>query len=442
MARQLLPQQRFSVFVTKPGKNGGRYDITEDIDNISLEIDQDRISILSFNLRKPEKHSEYMDVGYHIDFYGGYVDRDSYTDVDQEANGKFKYSNGTSDRFRYMFNGRIFHLKLSYQEDDEFLELTCKDASWGATCVTRSHYAYPTTGSDRSFANKEVIKLSKIVEGICNIIGIKYKLNLKEDTEYTLRRAAIQKGTDWAFLRHLAKSNGCLIWTDIDVESGEYTLYFTDGGLAVNTQNDKVEFVWLGRTDNYEFKDAPYLSGNPNDKSEFGKLKTNQIKFETIDVEVNPQIAGTNVTVITDFDEETGQQTQKLVSYTEDSKNIIYYELDEDKVEKMTRGRPEEANRILNMGPTGIPPGVFYEYYSEVPQPKGIINAIDKPIHGIEVSGSIMGDVNIEPFQSYAIYGVGKWSTRRSKMILNYYLYSIRHEWGSDSFKTELKFKA
>lgn len=448
MTRPLLPQQRFSLFVTKPNKIGERLEITDDVDSVTLEIDQDRISVLTFVLNNPEKHSEYMDTGYHIDFYGGYIDHYNYANQDQALTRTgFKYDTRSSDHYRYMFNGRVFWVKIRYNQSSEQLHIVCKDMSWGATGTSLPHFSYPSDKSTRAFANKTTIKLSEIVKGICDEIKIKSDIQISQDPEFNFKRAAVQKGiTDWAFLRQLAKNSACYVWTAIDSNTGDYTLYFIDRDKAVNNMNDRIEFVWLGRKDNFEFKDGPYLPTGDG-KSEITKFKTNQIQLNEVDVDVNPMIAGSNITQVTDFDEKTGQEVTKLVSYVDDpsgSGTIIYYELDTAAVERLVRTDPEKANRIQNMGPTGIPFEVFKEYYIERPiSGKGIINCIDRPYHGISVSAKIDGDVNVEPFQSYRIYGIGKWSTRTNHKALNYYLYSIEHSWGGgQTFDTSLKFKA
>jgi len=445
MTRPLLLQQRFSLFVTKPGQKGSRYEITNDVDNVTLEIDQDRISVLTFVLNKPEKHSQYMDAGYHIDFYGGYIDRDDYYNKERNQFNEFTYDTKTSDRYRYLFNGRVFWVKLRYGKASNTLEVICKDMSWGATSSNNlMHYCYPSKDSKRDFANKPsgVIKLSEIVKGICDEIKIESDIQISEDVEFTFKRASVQHGiTDWAYLRNLAKNSGCYVWTNIDPDTGKYTLYFIDRDKAVNKQNARTEFIWLNRTDDYEFKQLSVLPDATGKTEELAKFKPNQIQIEEIEVDVNPMIAGTNVSIITDFDD-NGQQTQKLVSYTEDSESIIYWELDREMVERVARTNPKEADRIMNMGPTGIPYDVFIEYYKPRPMPKGIINAIDRPFAGISVDATVLGDVNIEPFQSYPIFGIGKWSTRKSSKTLYYYLYSITHEWGSNGFETKLKFKA
>jgi hypothetical protein len=444
MTKPLLPQQRYSLFVTKPGRTGERLEITNDVDQVTLEIDQDRISVLTFVLNCPEKHSEYMDVGYHIDFYGGYVDHDNFADKMQASTRtNFTYDTKTSDQYRYAFNGRVFWVKMIYNKSSEQMRIICKDMSWGATAINLPHFTYPSTNSARSFANVTTIKLSEIVKGIADDIQIKCEIQISQDVEFTFKRAAVQRGiTDWAFLRQLAKNSACYVWTNIDPDTGEYTLYFIDRDKAVNKQNARTEFVWLGRKDNYEFKEGAYLPTG-NGQTEISRFRPNQIQINEIEVDVNPMIAGSNVTQVTDFDEKTGQEVTKLVSYEEDSESIFYWELDTEKVERLVRENPTEANRIQNMGAFGIPPETFKEYYIKRPIPKGIINCIDRPFHGINVSAKIDGDINIEPFQSYPIHGIGKWSTRKSHKSLNYYLYSIVHNWGGgQTFETELKFKA
>lgn len=450
MTRPNLLHQRFSIIVRKPdGTNA--HDISKDVNNVTLEIDQNRITILTFELQKTEKYAEWLDSSYKIEFYGGYLmSTDYYKTNASDLKEPYTYSQGsTNEHFRYMYKGSVWRMVYDYGDDGtKTLHVESKDFSWGVTAYKKAYFSYPSADSLRAFAkDKTQLKLSEIVKGIAKDIGMSTDVDgvstiqIHVDTVYTASAPAVQHGeTDWAFLRQLAKQNACYVWTNIDPSTGQYTLYFVDRDKAVNQEDKRIEFVWLDRTDEYEFKQGDYLPTGDG-KSEFTRLKNNQIQLLTANVEISPTLTGTNITQVTEFNEETGAEETKLVSYTEDSDSIIYYELNRAKVNELVKTNPQEADRISNMGPFGIPPEVFLEYYTPVPMDKGIIKAIDRPFHGIEITAKIIGNVNIEPFQSYRIFGIGKWSTRKSNKALRYYLNGITHTWGDNGFETELRFK-
>jgi hypothetical protein len=451
MTKIRLPQPRFSIIVRRPNGDNAT-DITIDVDSVTLEIDQNMISVLTFELKNPEKYESWLDRSYRVDFYGGYLTtKDYYTEL---PNNEFDYRPGsTNEHFRYMFNGTIWQLKYKYYEDGtKNVSIVAKDMSWGAAAKDNKYAAYPSKDCPRSWANKQSLKLSEIVKKIAEDIGMSVTtvnpdgtevstIQISNDVEYTLKKPAVQYGnSDWSFLNKLAKNNACYMWTNIDPVTGDYTLYFIDKGKAIDAEERRIEFVWLDRKDNFDFKQGEYLPIG-DEVSETTKLKNNQIQIKSIEVDVAQAAIGSSVVEVTTFND-LGQEETKLVSYEEDADNIIYWDLDEKKVEAFTRNNPKEADRLLNMGPTNIPREDFEKFYTPVKIPKNAINAIDRPFLGIDVTAKIDGNVNIEPFQSYRIYGIGRWSSRKSSKVLRYYLYSITHTWDSNGFETELKFKA
>lgn len=452
MTRPNLLQQRYSVIVRKPdGTNP--LDITEDVDNVSLEIDQNMITVLTFELRKPDKYSGWLDSNYRIEFYGGYLGGNDYFDLSENQKGLFyEYKAGSAnEHFKYMYRGTVWRIVYSYSDSGvKTANVESKDFSWGATSFQKINMAYPSKKATRTFATtKTKLKLSEIVKGIADDIKLSTvttdsnnievsTIQVHVDTEYTIAHPAIQHNvTDWYFLRVLASENACNVWTNIDPSTGKYSLYFVDKDKSRNLEEKQIEFIWLDRTDGYDFKNTNVPTGD--EASEFSRLKPNQIQILSANVEIAPTLLNSAVTQVTEFNEETGQDEQKLVSYREEGESIIYYEL---KTELVAGQSDETLKKLSNMGPFGIPWEVAKDYYKEVPFPKGVIKAIDRPFHGITVTAKITGNVNIEPFQSYRIFGIGKWSTRDNSKGLRYYCHGITHNWGSEGFFTDLRFKA
>ena len=81
MIKQVALQPRFSCIVSK-ADGSNPLEITKDINSITLSIDQNFISILEFELDKPEKYMGWIDNSYRINFYGGYlVGNDYYNEL-------------------------------------------------------------------------------------------------------------------------------------------------------------------------------------------------------------------------------------------------------------------------------------------------------------------------------------------------------------------------
>lgn len=446
MQRPLQLRPRFSISVKRPGTKD-KLDITNIVDSVSLSVDTDRIGVLSFTInRQVSVLSEFMMIGYEIEFYGGFTDNSAYYDKPKGIDAKynpdgFTYKTDNTEFFKALFKGTVSSLKTSYAEDGtKTMAIDAKDRSWGYTAKARLNHSYPSVDAERKFADVTTLKISDLVKGICNDIGFKVgQIFIEDDFEYTLKNPAVQEHmTDWAFLRELAKDHSCYVTTDID--GNDYLLNFIQSSKARKTAG-KIEFVWLDRKDDFGFSDLPQLPTGDT-TSELSKLKENQVQLTAIDVTVNMQaVDGGVVQVVTDFSTESGEKKEVLVSYEEDADDLIYYELDQAKVDNMVRTNPDEADRLSKMGPTGIPREQFLEYYTKVRIPKERIKAMDMPMMGIELSGSCIGNLNIQPFQSYAVYGIGKYQTRASGKY-KYYVQSLTHSWTPGDFVTEITFKA
>lgn len=447
MQRPLLLRPRFSCLIQRPGQTGDKLDITNSVSNGTLGIDQDRITIMTVTIdRQVSALMEFIEPGYVIHWYGGFTDKSNYftkTDtVDKRINtDNYIYNTDNSEYFRYLFKGSVFSTKINYQKDgSKSFTLTCRDLTWTRVAKETLHFAYPDLKSERTFANKATMFLSDIVKGICKHVGLELGVfEVAHDYEYTLKEQAVQNGqTDWNFLMKLAEQNSCYVWTELD--GNDYILNFVQKGKARGTSDSSIEFIWLDRTDEHDFFQLPQLRKGDT-VNEISKFKDNQIQLEDIDLEVSQQFAyGQVLQRVTDF-RENGETKEILVSYKEDADEIIYYELNQKKVEDLVRNNPTRANEISNMGPMGIPDNVFQEYYTEKRIPKEMIKAMDAPLYGIQLTANIVGNLNVVPFQSYPVYGIGRWSTRDSGR-LKYYLVGLQHVWVPGDFITELTFKA
>lgn len=434
--KTILPlQQRYKLFLHRVDKSN-RIDATDFVGNsVTLEQDVNHISTLTFSMKNPEIHENWITTGTYVEFYGGYIDRED-----------FKDSLGSSPKFRKMFSGNVYRLKANHKEDGSIeANVTCIDYSWSKSGYVSKNYRYPAKRSNRSWATKTEIRLSDIVRNIISEMEdcIEADIHLGEntDTKYTIADPIVQDYmSDWAFLVKLAELNSCYVWTS--VQDSTTTIHFVDKSKAIG-QGGRAEFVWPARDKN-DFQVKVYNPGLESGSPERYKLKPNQIELLSANVEINPQIQGLNVTKITDFNEK-GEQEDKFVQYDEGKDEIIYWKLNRQLVEDMqkTPAGKEELDRIFKMGAMDIPPQVFLKFYTPDIIKKGIISAIDKPFIGMTVSATANGDVNVVALQSYTILGISRFTKGGlSNKPIRFLLRSMVHKWDEQGYTMDLEFIA
>lgn len=425
MGRLLPLQSAYRVFVSTPVKEAS-VDLTDYVEGIpSIDIDENRLAVLTFMLKDPEKHLSYLKVGYHISFYGGTIDSETFAERLQGAN------------FSNVFKGSVRHIfvRPSPSTGKLSLEINAIDLVWSRTSYTNRFFAYPSKKCPRKFADKNVMSLEEIVVGICDDLKIDLEIDLHENPSYVDVAPAVQHNiSDWAFLRKLANDNSCYLWTDPFTG----TLYFVDKAKTIN-KSDRLEFVYLAREGN-NFVQGEYLPDSDL-VSEGTLLKPNQIPLLNISIEENPQMAGLHISRVTDYNEDTGESEERLTSYDETLNEIIYWELNQpliDSMNKTDEGRAE-LDRIFKMGAFDIPREVFMKYYIAVPISKKGIKAIDRPFLGININATIPGNLNVLPFQSYAIHGISRYSSFSQKTG-KYYLKGLTYKFGP-TFTMDLRFR-
>ncbi len=429
MSRLLEGQSAYRIYVKAPGKT--RVDITDSVfGTVTLRTDQNKITYLDFNLTDVYIHSEYLKRGYEIEFYGGTVETENFY-LEPRAN-KPNYS--------YLFNGTINHIFTSYPESGKpFITIKCFDYSWKRAGSTNNYLAYPSPSNPRTPEFKNSIKLSEIVSVVAKKIGANLETDIVRDTVYFDFSPAVQKNmSDWQFLKKLADDNSCYVWSEPN--EGNAKIHFKDkSNLVDNVNLNRIEFVYLTRDLSNGFFQGDYLpTGDGFNESSL--LRPNQIQLKSIDITESPQLAGLNITQVSDFGP-NGEEQQRLVFYDETKDEIIYYELNKPLVEKL-QATPEGSKRldgILNLGAFDIPREVFMEFYIPVAIPKKSLKAIDRPYLGITVKAKAAGNIKVVPFQSYPIYGIAIYNSINNKKG-TYFLKGLEFTWGSDGFNMELEF--
>lgn len=434
MLKVLPNQQRYNIKISTPDNRNSTTHLTDDVvGDISLEIEALKISHLSFRLKAPLLNAEWLRIGYKVDFYGGYIDSDYYYSNDLQ----------TSNLFRHLFKGQIMTINISCSSDGiEYADITALDASWSKSSYSELIFRYPSKNSKRTWSNANTIKTSDIVKGIAQSLGVKVVVDIdkESDVEYTLSKQAVQDNeTDWSFLRRLATRCSCYVWTS--VENNSSIINFKSKTKAISTEN-YIEFVWSARTGNRsEFLQGSYLATPIIGDRDMAKLKNNQLPILQFTLNEIPALYGAHVTVISDYDDETGKEIQRYVTYDETKNELIYYELNNELIEK-ENSTPEgsaKLDKILDMGAFDIPWEVAKPYYKQVVIKQNITDTIDRPLLGVTINATVPGNVNIDPQQSYYVHGIARYSSLKNRSRM-YWLKTMKHLWKEDgNFLTELE---
>lgn len=428
MTRMFPQQLRYDLFIgnsnitATPFLNGA----------VRINMDEARMAHLSFSIKDPDVHADWIRMGTKVKFWGGYF-----------ANGNPLDSRDNSNDYRMLFTGTIYKIQANQNEAGvPYATIECIDTFYSTGGYSAKQYRYPSRNNPRGWASQATIKTSEIVKKLCEELNIDCEISLGQDSdiEYTLTEAVVQDAqSDWDFLNKLATRCGCYCWTILENEKTK--LFFVERSSAF-AQKNKVEFVNIGRRGNQFLVDT--YSGKTSVPNELHRLKDNQILLTGITTNEDPGSYGQHTYKVTDFNSETGEQKELLVNYDENSETITHYELDTALIESMnkTEEGSKELDRILGMGALSIPWEEAKKYYKEVVIPAGRLDALDGVgFLGVNVTGTSRGDLRVAPYQSYLLHGVvrGRNLQRKSN---RFYLKSMSYIFDNNGFINEYEFIA
>lgn len=428
MKRTFPRQLRYDVFIgdsSDPFTNFIKGDVR-------ISVEENKMSHLFFTLANPDVHADWLRIGTEVRFYGGFLSEFNPLEFSEEEQG-----------YKLLFKGTIYKINTSYEESGIPLgQIECVDQFYSKGGYTSRFNRYPSRNSDRSWANTTSIKASEIIANICNELDILYDVSLgrESDVIYSHTNSLVQRNqSDWQFLLKMADRLGCNCWTDIENE--KVKMFFVEKGKAF-AKNRDVEFVNVTRVGNQFFTGS--YSGDDNPSNGFGRLTPNQILLTSVDVQEDPGMYGQHIQRITDFNDETGEYTETLVQYDENSETVSYYELDSALVEAMnkTEKGQRELDRLLGMGALSIPWEEARKYYKEKKIPAGTIDALSGiPFLGVTVNASCRGDFRIIPHESYLLRGIIR-GRNLQKRSTRFYLKGMSMNFGKSGFVMDLEFIA
>lgn len=453
MQRPLQPQFKIRVyskgirpngdenFMTRGGNyaSKGNYNFMDVEDCTAWGVEyEEQASLLNTLKFTINKHADVLlhrfYIGQWVVLYGGYYADDS--------SGVRKVFAGTITRIRTTFpdNGRI--------------SFSVECMSYGFTQMgkdTFQNYVYPDVNSTRSFAKgKEEITLEELIRGLVQesglLVGEIQLPKVAASTVFTKKNIRYQKGiSDWKFLNDLAASFGCSIWTTS--ADGTERLYFVDTSKATNVVSNDINFLYPLQGDD---SITDIRSDEIQRFSESAWNRPRILRNVNVDEDISMAYAVSRSAMY--YDKETGEYKEAISEITEDEgrRVIVFYELDEAKVEYIHRTDPELADQIRSSGATSLPwssgvkdikdekPEYSRYYYKAVKIVDENQAVFDKSFFGITVTATCNQDLDIRSQRSYNIRGLVRYTS--SDKTGRYFLRGLKHIWDADGPVTELDF--
>lgn len=365
--------------------------------------------------------------------------------------GGFYTENNQS--MRKVFSGTIVRIRTNLPNNG-VPSVTVTAYSYGYTQMGKDqkYVTYPDPDSDRKFlSGKQQIGLKQLIEGIAKDDGIEIgEIVLPKSVankRFTLDDLRHQRGvTDWMFLNEIAKQHGCSMW--MDFKDGTEKLFFVDTEKATRAYNDDIKFLYPLRGS------SGVQSANQDEiySQQYAEYDRPRLIWDvTIDEDISEANSVSRSAMY--FNKETGEYTEAISEIAEvDGKRVVrFYELDESRIEHIHETQPDIADKLRNSGPTSMPwtsgaknpedeSPEYGRYYYRVKEVYDEDMAVfDRAFMGITVTATCAQDLRIRSQRAYDIRGILRYTTRSSEG--KYYLYSLKHIWGSQGPVTELEFK-
>nr|DAH96070.1 MAG TPA: hypothetical protein [Caudoviricetes sp.] len=375
----------------------------------------------------------YFYIGQSIIFYGGY------------------YADNQSG-MRHVFSGTVTRIRTHFS-DNGTVSFTVECMNYGFTKLGKDfkNFVYPDKNSSRKFAQSESLTLSEIIIGIAKENNFEVgEIDLSSEARsinFDKVNIRYQKNvSDWKFLTMLAQDFGCTVW--LSTEDGVEKLNFMSKEKAYRKQQSDITFLFplYGVTNENLHWNPKILDTEWQTFDDSAYNRPRILRDVTVDEDISQAYAVTRSAVY--FDKETGQEVQSMAKIeTKDGKNyIVFYELDEKKVEYVHRTMPEIADKIRDGSPTSMEWGKpgdnnpeHANYYYTAKRIYDEQTAVfDKAFLGITVTAKCNQDLSIRSQRSYKIRGLLLYRTESSETT--FLLRGLKHIWDADGTWTELDF--
>lgn len=370
----------------------------------------------------------YFRIGQRVSLFGGYYTEDS-------------------SGMRHVFTGTVSRIRTSFSNSGR-VSISIECISYGFTKMGNvpRNLVYPDPKSSRTWARKDSLNLEEVITNIAkdnnfNIGEISLSPDAKRMT-FDRNSFRYQKDmTDWQFLEHLAQISGSSIWTSYDTENKE-KLYFMSNSKCYE-KNTVIQFLYPLQG-HYGIKQIEDSEIQKFDDPAYNRPRI--LRDVTVDEDISSAYAVSRTAVY--FDKSTGETKDVVSEIKEDkdgNKYMVFYELDEQKVEYIHRTDPGLADSIRDNSPTsmewGTPdnPKCASYYYRQIKVYDEQTAVFDRAFFGIKLSATCNQDLDIRSQRIYPVRGILSYHSKNS-INSKFFLKGLRHVWDSDGTRTELDF--
>jgi len=296
------------------GKKTGKIakqDLTEDvIDDVIYSDEDEKIRLLSFNLRNGYLWMDVLTLGMRVDLIGG-----------------------TLDRNELVFAGFIKQIKPLFRPNGDItLSIECYGHEWVMSALLVSDRFFPSSNCPFDWGKVNKITATEIITNLAKDCGFLIgRISPKKDITYTSTSPKRQhKITDYRFMLNLCKETSSIMW--FTFKDGKVYIYVDDEARCVNRVADHT-FFFPARVGN-EFKVV-----QSSDK---------QIQMLEVDLELDPLKGGAKTDLTVSQDKEGNDVLTKQEQDANGDWNT--YILDKEKLERLSY---EEQNELLLLTSSG-----------------------------------------------------------------------------------------
>lgn len=370
----------------------------------------------------------YFYIGQAIILYGGY-----YAD-NQSA-------------MRHIFSGTVTRIKTQFSDSGKVsFSVECMNYGFTKLGKDAKNFVYPDTSSDRKFAQSESLTLEQVIRGIAEENNFEVgEIDLSSSARavnFDKINISYQKNvSDWKFLTMLAQDFGCSVW--ISSEDGVEKLNFVSHEKAARKQSE-ISFLFPLHSSTGQF-DTTIRDSEMQRFDDPAYDRPRILRGVTVDEDISQAYAVSRSAVY--FDKLTGEYKESLSRITTDKNGnncMVFYELDEQRVNYVHQSMPEIADKIREGGPTDLPwgtpdnPECASYYYKEVKIYDENTAVFDKAFFGITVTAKCNQDLDVHSHRTYKIRGILSYNSKN--LETSFFLRGLKHVWDSDGTWTELDF--
>ena len=434
---------------------GKMVDVTADVIDVSYSETYDAVNTLTLRLKNSKRRyiDQIVTYGVRVNMEGGSID----------AGPNWSAYAAQNQNYRKFFSGAVVSIAPKFTKTGiTELHLTCTDATWEKSSLVEYTRSFP--GESPAWANKPSLTLEELIrqfvenemKGKVGVIDIPKERNLvftHEPTADNEVKAVKQYGmTNWFFLRCLAQSFGCVVWTEYDAVQDEYVVNFAQK----MTQQD-----YVGVTPNLNYEITFRYLNREGSEAEFDNsalFSDTEIQIPEGELDLNIYAATAVTRQISKLNPDTGDtdtawyiRTKTMNAdgtYTEVAR---LYKYNTDAIANMTPEQQEllypkasnfsgELSSMLQYEEL-IEKGILVPLETNKELAKDAWSFPEGARDGYKFNAKKMrGNVNVIGRKWYAINGIGAIYSTNGASEKKWLLMNITHSWNSEGYTMDAEF--